>query len=61
MTIHSEKKIINHKPEDLFDLVKLQAMPPNKFSHRAAAIYLLYALYFKQPARALVSRNNGML
>ena len=21
MTIHSEKKIINHKPEDLFDLV----------------------------------------
>ena len=41
--------------EDLFDLVKLQAMAQNKFSNRAAAIYLLYALYFKQPARPLVS------
>ena len=43
--------------EDLFDLVKLEAMTPNKFSNRAAAIYLLYALYFKQPARPLVSNN----
>ena len=50
--------------EDLFDLVKLQAMALNKFSNRAAAIYLLYALYFKQPARPLVSNilhfNNDM-
>ena len=41
--------------EDLFDLVKLQAMGLNQFGNRAAAIYLLYALYFKQPARPLVS------
>ena len=41
-----------------------QAMALNKFSNRAAAIYLLYALYFKQPARPLVSNilhfNNDM-
>ena len=41
--------------EDLFDLVKLQALPPNMFGSRAAAIYLLYSLYFKQPARPMVS------
>ena len=41
--------------EDLFDLVKLQAITLTKFGNRAAAVYLLYALYFKQPARPLVS------
>ena len=40
--------------EDLFDLVKLQTSSQNKFGHRAAAIYLLYSLYFKQPARPMV-------
>ena len=44
--------------EDLFDLVKLQAISPNKFGNRAAAIYLLYALYFKQPARPMVSATS---
>ena len=46
--------------EDLFDLVKIQAMPPNKFSKRAASVYLLYALYFKQPARPLVSVQSSV-
>ena len=40
--------------EDLFDLVKIQAMSPNNFGNRAAAIYLLYSLYFKQPTRPMV-------
>ena len=44
--------------EDLFDLVKLQALSPNSIGCRAAAIYLLYSLYFKQPARPMVRCNH---
>ena len=40
--------------EDLFDLVKQETLSHNKMPIRAAAIYLLYALYFKQPTRPKV-------
>ncbi len=35
--------------EDLLELVKRRALAPETVGVRAAALYLLYALYFRQP------------
>lgn len=40
--------------EDLFEIVKVQCLFPKEFGTRAAAFYLLYTLYFKQPLRPRV-------
>ena len=42
--------------EDIFDLVRNKTLSKEALGNRAAALYLLYALYCKQPCRPMVSK-----